>query len=164
VDIAKEMTTTALIRPSHSLMDEKLATQRLIETLKQEQELLVGNGEVDEIPVVISDKANIVAAMAELAGQRHEILTSLGLPATEDGMQFWIDQCGSEQDKQIWNELFVLAQTARELNRLNGILVGRQMAINQGAMNALQGRSNGNFYGPDGQSKIRNNGRPLAVG
>jgi len=158
------MTSTVPHRPSDPLAEEKLATLRLIDTLKQEQELLIGNGQADEIPVVISTKANIVAEMAELAGQRHQILESLGLPAGEDGMQVWIDQYGSEQDKLIWSELFALAQTARELNRLNGILVGRQLALNQGAIHALQGKTNGTFYGPDGQSKIRNNGRPLAVG
>ena len=158
------MTSNTPHLPTASLKQEKLATSRLIDVLKQEQELLIGNGEADEIPAVISEKANIVAEMASLADGRHQILEARGLPANEDGMQFWIDQCGSEEDKQTWNDLFTLAQSARELNRLNGILVGRQMAINQGAMNVLQGKSNGAFYGPDGQSKIRNNGRPLAIG
>jgi flagellar biosynthesis protein FlgN len=158
------MTSNASPLPSSSLAAEKLATTRLIETLKQEQELLSGNGEADQIPDVISEKATIVAEMASLADSRHRILNALGLPASEDGMQLWVDQQGNESDKELWNALFDLAQTARELNRLNGLLVGRQLAINQGAMNVLQGKSNGNFYGPDGQSSMRTSGRPLAVG
>jgi flagella synthesis protein FlgN len=158
------MTSNSSLQASHSLADEKLVTQRLVDVLKQEQELLSGNGEAEEIPNVIGEKANIVAEMARLADARHQILGALGLAASEVGMQNWIDAHGSAQDKQLWTELFDLAQTARELNRLNGLLVGRQMALNQGALNVLQGKSNGSFYGPDGQSSMRTNGRPLAVG
>ncbi len=158
------MTSNSSLLPSHSLADEKLVTQRLVDILKQEQELLSGNGEAEEIPNVIGEKANIVAEMAGLADTRHKILASLGLVASEDGMQQWIDRHGATQDKQLWTELFDLAQAARELNRLNGLLVGRQMALNQGALNVLQGKSNGSFYGPDGQSSVRTSGRPLAIG
>jgi|SRR5450830_238034 len=158
------MTSNSPLLPSHSLADEKLVTQRLVDILKQEQELLSGNGEAEEIPNVIGEKANIVAEMAGLADTRHKILASLGLVASEDGMQQWIDRHGATQDKQLWTELFDLAQAARELNRLNGLLVGRQMALNQGALNVLQGKSNGSFYGPDGQSSVRTSGRPLAIG
>lgn len=158
------MTSTVPHLPSRNLADEKLATLRLIETLKQEQELLSGNGEADQIPDLIGEKANIVAEMASLADQRHKSLALLGLPAGENGMQTWIEQHGTDQDKQTWDELFALAQSAREINRLNGLLVGKQMALNQSAMNVLQGKTNGTFYGPDGQSSVRTSGRPLGIG
>jgi len=150
--------------PSHTLADEKQVTLRLVAALQQEQDLLSGNGDADKIPDIINDKANIVANMATLADQRHKALAALGFTAGEHGMQSWIEQHGSAEDKQVWEELFALAQSARELNRLNGLLIGKQMAINQNAMNILQGKSNGSFYGPDGQSSLRSSGRPLGIG
>ncbi|WP_016833972.1 flagella synthesis protein FlgN [Herbaspirillum lusitanum] len=156
------MTSNSLL-PSHTLADEKHVASRLVAALQQEQDLLSGNGDADKIPEIINDKANIVANMATLADQRHKALAALGFTAGENGMQSWIEQHGSAEDKQVWEELFALAQS-RELNRLNGLLIGKQMAINQNAMNILQGKSNGSFYGPDGQSSLRSSGRPLGIG
>lgn len=158
------MTNTVSPLPSHSLRDEKLAITRLVETLRQEQELLSGNGEVEQIPTVIGEKADIIAAMATLADRRHNALDLLGYSANEDGMQGWIEQHGTEQDRQNWDAVFTLAQSARELNRLNGMLVGKQMALNQAALNLLQGKTHGTFYGPNGQSNVRTSGRALGIG
>ncbi|WP_034293343.1 flagella synthesis protein FlgN [Herbaspirillum sp. RV1423] len=158
------MTSTSSPLPSHTLADEKRVTSRLVAALQHEQDLLSGNGDADKIPEIITDKANIVAEMAALADQRHKLLAAAGFTASENGMQSWVGQFGSVEDKQIWEDLFALAQSARELNRLNGLLIGKQMAINQNALNILQGRTNGTFYGPDGQSNLRTSGRPLGIG
>lgn len=158
------MTNAASPLPSQTLADEKQMTLRLVAALRQEQDLLSGHGEADKIPEVIQEKATIVAGMAALADQRHKALSLIGFPAGEHGMQSWVDQHGSAEDKQIWEELFTIAQSAREINRLNGLLIGKQMAINQGAISILQGGVNGSFYGPDGQSNMRSSGRPLGIG
>ncbi len=159
------MTSTTLQLPSHYLAEEKQVTSRLVATLQQEQALLSGNGDADEIPNVINEKAQIIAEMARLADQRYRLLSAVSFPASENGMQSWLDQHGAEADKTLWNELFELAQSARELNRVNGTLVGRQMAINQNALKILQGgTSSGSFYGPDGSASVRTTGRPLGIG
>lgn len=152
--------------PSQNLSEEKQVTSLLVASLQQEQALLSGNGDADEIPNVIGEKAKIVAEMARLADARHKALAAIGFPASENGMQSWLDQHGNDADKQHWDDLFALAQSARELNRLNGLLVGKQMAINQNALKILQGKANNNgaFYGPDGSSSVRTGGRPLGVG
>ncbi|ASU38270.1 flagellar protein FlgN [Herbaspirillum sp. meg3] len=159
------MTSTTSQRPSHYLAEEKQVTSRLVATLQQEQTLLSGNGDADEIPKVINEKALIIAEMARLADQRYRLLSAAGFHASENGMQSWLDQHGAAADKGLWNELFELAQTARELNRVNGTLVGRQMAINQNALKILQGRSGGgSLYGPDGSASVSTTGRPLGIG
>lgn len=159
------MTSTTSQLPSQHLAQEKQVTSRLVAALQQEQMLLSGNGDADEIPNVISGKAQIVAEMAALADHRHTLLAALGFPASENGMQNWLDQHGADADKKLWDELFELAQSAREINRINGLLVGKQMAINQNALKILQGRSGGgSFYGPDGSASVRTTGRPLGVG
>ncbi|WP_050476015.1 flagella synthesis protein FlgN [Herbaspirillum rhizosphaerae] len=159
------MTSTTSQLPSQYLAEEKQVTSRLVATLEQEQALLSGNGDADEIPGVINEKAQIIAEMARLAEQRYKLLSAAGFPASENGMQSWLEQHGADAAKTQWNELFELAQSARELNRVNGTLVGRQMAINQNALKILQGRSGGgSLYGPDGSASVGSTGRPLGIG
>ena len=159
------MKSTTSQLPSSNLAAEKQAVLRLIAALQQEQLLLSGNGDAEEIPKVIGEKAKIVAEMAGFADQRHKLLASIGFDASENGMQNWLDQQGAAPDKQLWDELFELAQSAKEVNRVNGLLVGKQMAINQNALKILQGiTGGGSFYGPDGSASVRTSGRPLGVG
>ncbi|MFJ3045094.1 flagella synthesis protein FlgN [Herbaspirillum chlorophenolicum] len=149
--------------PAQSLTQEKTALARLVEKLRQEQALLsetASEGMTD----LISEKASIVAEMTTLAGHRHQILARLGYADDEGGMQQWMNEHSSDDDKEIWAALFDLAQDAKELNRVNGILIGKKLSINQSALTILQGKSNaGNFYGPDGQSSIKSVGRRLGV-
>ena len=149
--------------PAFTLTEEQQATQRLVLVLQQEQDALAA-GQPEEIAELITAKATIIATMATLAEQRHHTLAALNFDASEGGMQSWLDQNGSDTDKQIWDDLFASAQTARELNRLNGVLIGKQMSINQNALQILQGKSQtGNFYGPDGQSSMSTTSRRLGV-
>ena len=149
--------------PSLSLPQEKEATLALLASLKEEQDILCGNGNIEDMPELISEKASAVAKMATLADQRHKYLAMGGFDASENGMQTWLDAHGSEEAQQLWTELFELAQNARELNRLNGQLINKQMAMNQNAMSILQGKNNSNLYGPTGQASVRPTGRPLGV-
>jgi flagella synthesis protein FlgN len=84
-------------------------------------------------------------------------------------MQAWIDS-GSANDrdfasaKKRWAELISLTQSAKELNRVNGLLIGSHMARNQSALNALQsGQNGGNVYGPNGQPSRNMPSRSLIV-
>lgn len=149
--------------PASTLNAEQQATQSLVLVLQREQDALAA-GQPEEIAELITEKANVIATMATLADQRHQTLAAFSFDASEGGMQSWLDRDGSESEKQVWDELFALAQTARELNRLNGVLIGKQMSINQNALQILQGKSQtGNFYGPNGQSSISGTGRRLGV-
>jgi flagella synthesis protein FlgN len=57
------------------------------------------------------------------------------------------------------------ADSAKELNRTNGLLIAKYMARNQTALNILHsGTSTGNFYGPDGQSRLQSTGHRLIAG
>lgn len=149
--------------PASQLHQEQAALQRLIEKLRQEQALLT-EASAEGMTDVISDKANIVAEMTTLAGNRHRQLAELGYSDDESGMQKWMNEQGSDADKDIWAALFELAQDAKELNRVNGLLIGKKLSVNQNALSVLQGKSStGSFYGPDGQSNIKSSGRRLGV-
>ncbi|KAF1047592.1 MAG: Flagella synthesis protein FlgN [Herbaspirillum frisingense] len=149
--------------PASKLAQEKAALVRLIEKLRQEQALL-SETSAEGMTDIISEKASIVAEMSTLAGNRHNLLATLGYVDDETGMQKWMNEQGSDADKDIWADLFELAQDAKELNRVNGLLIGKKLSINQSALTILQGKSGtGSFYGPDGQNSIKSSGRRLGV-
>nr|WP_198980435.1 flagellar protein FlgN [Herbaspirillum sp. ASV7] len=149
--------------PASQLNQEKGAMQRLIEKLRQEQALL-SEASAEGMTEIISEKASIVAEMTTLAGNRHRQLAELGYTDDEAGMQKWMNEQGSDADKDIWADLFELAQDAKELNRVNGLLIGKKLSVNQNALTVLQGKTGtGSFYGPDGQSSIKSSGRRLGV-
>lgn len=151
------------MNPASKLPLEHGALSRLVEKLKQEQALLAETT-AEGLTDIISEKAAIVAEMSTLAGNRHALLGSLGYSADEGGMQKWMNEQASEADRDIWASLFELAQDAKELNRVNGLLIGKKLSINQSALTILQGKTGtGNFYGPDGQNSIKSSGRRLGV-
>lgn len=151
------------MNPASQLQQEQAALLRLVEKLRQEQALLA-DATPEGLTEVISEKATIVADMATLAGNRHALLGQLGYSEDEAGMQKWMNEHGSETDREHWAALFELAQDAKELNRVNGLLIGKKISLNQSALTILQGKTGaGNFYGPDGQNSISASGRRLGV-
>ncbi len=151
------------MNPASNLPLERAALSRLVEKLNQEQALLA-EATAEGLTDIISEKATIVSDMATLAGNRHSLLGSLGYSEDEAGMQQWMNEHGSDADKDVWAGLFELAQDAKELNRVNGLLIGKKLSINQSALTILQGKTGtGNFYGPDGQNSIKSSGRRLGV-
>ena len=152
-----------MVSPASNLSQEKAALARLLEKLRQEQ-VFLSETTAEGMADLIGDKAAVVAEMTILAGNRHTLLGTLGYSEDEDGMQKWMNEQGTDIDKDLWADLFELAQDAKELNRVNGILIGKRLSLNQNALTILQGKSNiGNFYGPDGQSNIQSSGRRLGV-
>ncbi|RAM66042.1 flagellar biosynthesis protein [Herbaspirillum rubrisubalbicans] len=151
------------MNPASKLKLEQAALSRLVEKLRQEQALLA-EATAEGLTDIISEKASIVAEMSTLAGNRHLLLGQLGYSEDEAGMQKWMNEQGDETDKDVWASMFELAQDAKELNRVNGLLIGKKLSINQSALTILQGKTSaGNFYGPDGQSSIKSSGRRLGV-
>lgn len=151
------------MNPASHLSLEHAALTRLVDKLTQEQALLT-EATAEGLTDIISEKANIVAEMSTLAGNRHALLGKLGYSEDEAGMQKWMNEHASEADRDIWAGLFELAQDAKELNRVNGLLIGKKLSINQSALTILQGKTGtGNFYGPDGQNSIKSSGRRLGV-
>lgn len=149
--------------PAHSLPQEQAALTRLVAKLRQEQEMLAETA-AEGMTDLIGEKATIVAEMTTLAGHRHQMLAAIGYAEDETGMQQWMSEHGTEADREVWAALFDLAQDAKELNRVNGVLIGKKLATNQSALTILQGKSHaGNFYGPDGQSNNKSSGRRLGV-
>ncbi|RBA25776.1 flagella synthesis protein FlgN [Herminiimonas fonticola] len=154
------------INPADSLIKEHQAVRALTELLQQEQEQLVA-GNIEAIAALTEPKAKAAVRMAELAAGRHQALAKAGFEADESGMKVWLaTPAASETAQQSWRELIALAEVGKELNRVNGTLINKQMVRNQNVLNILQhGSVQGNaVYGPDGQTANKSVKRHIVAG
>ncbi|TCS39159.1 flagella synthesis protein FlgN [Paucimonas lemoignei] len=150
--------------PAHKLHEENRTARMLLEILNKEQAQLVA-ADVDALTALTEEKNQLVARMSELAAERHAALTAAGFEATEQGMQAWLDSLQPPTARQSWKELLEIAQAAKEINRSNGMLIGKHLARNQNALNVLKGGPQGQtLYGPNGQSAVTPAGRGLVIG
>ncbi|MNK04461.1 FlgN protein [compost metagenome] len=151
--------------PADSLSEEHKAIRALTQLLQLEQEHLIA-ADVEGIAAITEAKAKAAARMAELANWRHNALAAAGFEPTESSMKSWLESSQSKTASKSWNELVELAETAKELNRVNGILINKQMVRNQNVLNILQhGNVHGNnVYGPNGQTASKSVGRHIVAG
>jgi len=151
--------------PAHGLVEEQQAANSLLQLLKQEQDVLV-NADVEGLIKLTEEKAKLAAHMTQLAKRRHRALGAAGFDETETGMQAWLSSpYASAAENKIWKELLAAMQSAKELNRVNGLLISQHMARNQSALSVLQGNAQGGtFYGPDGQATTKIGSTRLVVG
>lgn len=143
------------VTPLNSLREEEQIMSTLLDLLRQEQQLLV-TAEIEGLPAITTRKTALVTQMTLLSAQRHRSLGKCGFPAEEAGMDAWIAASGvaREESAGLWQALLQHTREAKELNRVNGMLINKQMGHTQGALQALrpQGGSANNFYGPGGIS------------
>ena len=138
--------------PSTSVPSEQQATRALLQLLQLEQDKLI-EASIDGLTELIEQKARLVVQLTMLAKGRHGLLSKAGFSASETGMQAWIATSKSKLSLPQWIELLTLTAEAKELNRINGMLIGRHLIRSQTALSILQGKSqDSGFYGRDGQS------------
>jgi flagella synthesis protein FlgN len=155
-----------MISPTALFDDEREAVHRLLELLRREQKYLV-DADVEELVGLTDEKSRAAAHLSELAKHRHGILAAAGFEPTESGMQAWVESPASTaSERDSWKGLRELAQSAKELNRVNGLLISQQIGRNQSALNVLHGAQggSGSFYGPSGLSTTKIGSRRLVVG
>jgi flagella synthesis protein FlgN len=159
------MMQPAVISPMDSLREEHKAIAALLELMKQEQAQLIA-ANIEGLQELTDQKAKIITQMSEMAVQRHRALAIAGFAPKEEGMQAWIASINQTSVGEAWAQLLALTRTAKELNRVNGMLINKKLAHNQSALNALHAPAAGsnNFYGPNGQSTNHTSTRRLVVG
>ena len=145
-----------------ALGEEIARLQEFIGLLQREQQLLGGRD--TEALLALSENKNALAnSLAELSRARDQRLKALGLAAGREGMQVWLSRRNAKDgERQAWARLLELATTARDLNALNGNLIGMHMQHNQQVLAALlSAADNAATYGPDGQQQAGLGGRIL---
>lgn len=149
--------TTALLQ---TIAKEAEAVQQFVDLLKLEQEEL-SHGKVDNLPSLAEKKNLLALHLNDLSSKRNTSLAAQGFSADRSGIEAWCkSQPTNDNASKIWFRILSLAEEARELNRLNGVLIGMHMQHNAKALEVLlRNRSPLNLYGPDGQTQSPGNGR-----
>jgi flagella synthesis protein FlgN len=141
------------VTPLNSLREEEQIMSTLLDLLRQEQQLLVA-AEIEGLPAVTTRKTALVTQMTLLSAQRHRSLGKCGFPAEEAGMDAWIAASGEarEESASLWQALLEHTRAAKELNRVNGMLINKQMGHTQDALQSLRphNATANNFYSPGG--------------
>ncbi|WP_413436815.1 flagella synthesis protein FlgN [Sulfuriferula sp. GW1] len=147
-----------------TLNEERDAMQHLLGFIRQEQALLL-EANIDGMHAITVEKAGAVARMTELVNARLQALAAAGYPQNDAGMQAWLSSQTTGEAAATWAELLALTHTAKEANRINGLLINTHLTRNQVALNVLHGADQRTgFYGPDGQSKVSIAARNLVIG
>ncbi|MEH6438260.1 flagella synthesis protein FlgN [Massilia sp. DD77] len=140
--------------PHHTLASEHQHVASLVELMKQEQQLLVAL-DADGLAELTPKKNALLAELAALSRQRHAALSAAGCPGSEAGMEPWLAVAGNAELRGQWEALLQASRDAKELNRVNGMLINKQLAHNQGVLNALRTPTGGaaaGMYGASGQT------------
>ena len=152
--------------PHSTLQDELKTITCLIDLMKQEQQFLVA-ANTDGLATLTPLKTQLIEHMAALAAQRHQSLAHEGCAASETGMTSWLERMSNPAVDGSWQQLLAKTADAKELNRVNGMLINKHMAHNQGLINAMRtpaGAADTSFYGPQGQTTAVTGKRRLVVG
>ncbi|QGZ39264.1 flagella synthesis protein FlgN [Pseudoduganella flava] len=146
------------------LREEQRLITVLLDVLKEEQQYLVA-ADIDQLAQVTPRKAELINQMAVLATERHKALGSAGFEAREAGMEVWLAAHGTDDDKALWNTVLEQTREAKEVNRLNGMLINKQLSHTQGALQALRPPSQaGAVYGPSGRTTTTTTSRGFLAG
>ncbi|MFN3789742.1 flagella synthesis protein FlgN [Massilia sp.] len=140
--------------PISTVSQEQQHLSSLVDLMKQEQQLLVA-ADADGLAETTPRKNALLQALADLSAQRHAALLAAGCEGSEAGMEPWLAVGGNDDARAQWEALLALAREAKELNRVNGMLINKQLAHNQGVLNALRmpaGADAGGVYGASGQA------------
>ena len=148
--------------PVASVAHECAATRDFIDVLEREQHALK-HADVSLLLPLETEKAQQAQQLAQLANARNHWLAKLGYAQDRTGMERGLEIFPAAADA--WQELLQLAETASQLNKINGILVGQRLRYNQQALSILQAATHGTgLYGSDGQPRLFSIGRQLGEG
>ncbi|MFL6676021.1 MAG: flagella synthesis protein FlgN [Massilia sp.] len=157
----------AITTPNTSLPAEQQLMASLVALMKQEQQVLV-NADADGLAALMPQKTQLVQQAALLSAGRHKALGAAGFAAAESGMEPWLAANGAPEARAQWQRLLELTAEAKELNRVNGMLINKQMAHNQAVLNALRTPADGAdpaaVYGPGGQPVAGGPSRRYVIG
>ena len=152
--------------PITTVRDELALFATLMELMKQEQQFLV-SANTDALSAITPQKAQLVTQMAALSKQRHGYLVAAGLAPNDASMQVWIDQSGDRAASDLWQDLLAITREAKEINRVNGMLIAKQLTNNQTIINAMRtpsGAADTAVYGPTGQTSSTATSRRVIIG
>ncbi len=135
-----------------SFEQDAVLVKQLLAVLSREQTSLVA-ADVDAIEGLLEEKSSLLQGLSAVATARYELLASNGFEANENGMAVWLQQQSKHALSTSWAALQKSLAQAKEMNRLNGMLINRHFSRNQQMLNQLQGSTESTgVYGRNGQA------------
>lgn len=148
------------------LRQEQTLIAALLAVLKEEQQHLVG-ADAERLAELTPRKADLVQQLATLAAQRHAALGAAGFAAEEAGMEPWLAVAGNDEAAGVWRDVLDQTRAAKELNRVNGMLITKQMTHTQVLLTAMRtptAAAEAGVYGPSGQTNFGGPSRRYVLG
>ncbi len=146
------MSTAAANRSISFEQDAKLLVS-LLALLTREQSHLV-KADVVAIEAILDEKSVLLQQLNLAARSRYDALAANGFEANEAGMDAWVQRQAKKSISLSWAKFQKALSEAKELNRLNGVLINKHFNRNQELLNHLQGNTGADsVYGRDGQAK-----------
>ncbi len=140
--------------PASTFATERQLLDSLTALLKEEQRLLVA-ADAEGVSAITPRKTQLVQQLATEAAVRHRALAAAGFAGGEAGMDPWLAAQGAGDVRTQWESLLEAAREAKELNRVNGMLINKHMANGQQQLVELgvtEAGGNAAVYGPGGLS------------
>ncbi|MDX1914545.1 MAG: flagellar protein FlgN [Methylophilus sp.] len=143
--------------------DAQLVTY-LIADLQNEQSALI-KSDIHAIEALVDKRLLLLQQLSMAAKNRYDALAANGFEANEKGMLDWLNVQAKPVLTNAWKSFQKSLAQAKEMNRLNGILISKHFNRNQQLLSHLQGDARkADIYGKNGQAKSQNFLRgPLSV-
>lgn len=123
-----------------------------LQILEREQESLITN-DVVGVEKIVAEKSILLQQIDKVAKKRYALLAEQHFEANENGMVAWVIEQADTGLKKRWDTFQQLLASAKEANRLNGILINKHFNRNRQMLQGLQGAVKSNqVYGRDGQT------------
>lgn len=156
------MKTSTSNQPVSFMQDARLVNQLLVVLSREQSSLVVAD--VDAIEALMEEKSVLLQTISSTAKSRYEVLAVKGFLASELGMVEWLKQYANEATNVSWADFQKTLSQAKEMNRLNGMLISRHFNRNQQLLNHLQGNSSSvDSYGKNGQVKSQSASRGVLI-
>jgi len=140
-----------MMRATISFEEDARLVNQLLDLLKREQINLIKHN-IDEIETLVAIKADLLQKINHVAKNRYAALAAKGFESNENGMVSWIHQQSNTATIEAWHQFQSILVQAKEINRLNGVLIAKHFNRNQQMLNTLQNAFQTNdVYGKNGQ-------------
>ena len=146
------------------LQAEQDALGAFLGLLQHEQEALI-RGNAERLALLAPDKAAKIDLLAALGEQRNRHLASQNLPASAQGMTAWLKRNPgyAASVSKTWKQLLARAETARQINHSNGLLIEGKMQQYRLRLAVLQmATASDGVYRPDGQLRPLRRARSIS--
>jgi flagella synthesis protein FlgN len=156
--------TAKATRSEINFEQDALLVNQLLTDLQKEQAALVVS-DVHTIEQLIDKRLVLLQQLSVAAKNRYDALASHGYEPNEKGMAAWLKVQAKPILNRAWDNFQKALVQAKEMNRLNGVLINKHVNRNQQMLGHLQGESvRTDTYGKNGQTKSQHFLRgPLVV-